>query len=220
MILCCQIGRILLFSSLAFQSASQNMRKLTWIKSGLHRAHPFCQIQSIYCISHQCDSTSHQWEFNQYWLSTCICSVTHVCQRKLSKMSAANYIFTLVWPMFFSYCGLLGWNVVRSGTLPGFSQKLLSLPPLRKEKILGPRKCPVNFPTCQGRQVFRRDVFFWMKSICSLHRSGAQLIDWTSPWHPARLELAKPPLDRRGKELVAQFTKHNTNIIIVHRTVA
>lgn len=66
MILCCQIGGILLFDSLAFQSASQNMRKLTWVKSGLHRTHPFCQIQSIYCISHQCESTIHQREFNQY----------------------------------------------------------------------------------------------------------------------------------------------------------
>lgn len=135
-------------------------------------------------------------------------------------MSDANYIFTLVWPMFFSYCGLLGWNVVGSGTLrvSGKNSQVCSQP---KRESLGPAKMPHEFPDLPGRQPrAQEDVpSFWMRPMCSLHCSGNHPL--TGPHggiHPTGLELAKPHLDRRGTELVAQFTKHNTNIIIIHRT--
>lgn len=116
------------------------------------------------------------------------------------------------------------WFVSLRGTCPElclFSGKNSQVCSQPEKESAGPAKMPHEFPDLPGRQPrIQEDVpFFWMRSMCSLHCSGNHPL--TGPHggiHPTGLELAKPHLDRRGTELVAQFTKHNTNIIIIHRT--
>lgn len=85
--------------------------------------------------------------------------------------------FTLVWPMFFSYCRLLGWNVVRSGTLPGFLPKLSSLLPAEKSKPWARENPPqISRPAGPGSQGLRRTCLFLDEANLFLYRSGDPLL--------------------------------------------
>ena len=92
-------------------------------------------------------------------------------------MSDANYIFTLVWPMFFSYCGLLGWNVVGSGTLrvSGKNSHVCSQP---KRASLGPAKMPqrISRPAGPAAKGSGGRAFFLDEAKLFLHRSGDPLL--------------------------------------------